>query len=123
MWVRLMPLGSFAAIPEPLTSYYIHPKSISASPEKMLAGLRVIMEPTLLSDCHGIDRWLWRRRIWATQLLSAAYIARENDLEGEVGYIVRSLLAWPSPFWQPERFRVFVVSLRNKLFGKARRVS
>jgi glycosyltransferase involved in cell wall biosynthesis len=119
MWVRLLPLGSFAAVAEPLTNYYIHPKSISASPEKMLDGLRVIIEPTLLANDRGMGRWIWRRRIWAAQLLSAAFIARENDLAGEVKYIVRSVLAWPSPFWLPKRFIVLVVSLRNKLFGKA----
>ncbi len=123
MWVRLMPLGSFAAVADPLTNYYVHPKSISASPEKMLDGLSSIIEQTLLADDHGIGRWLWRRRIWAAQLLSAAFIARENDLDGEIKYIIRSLLAWPSPFWQPKRFVVLFVSLQNKLPGKTRGAS
>lgn len=123
MWVRLMPLGSFAAVAEPLTNYYVHPKSISASPEKMLDGLRIILEPTLLANYHGFNRWLWKRRIWATQLMSAAIIARENDLPGEVKYSVRSFLAWPSPFWLPRRFFLPLVSLQNKLLGRARGAS
>jgi hypothetical protein len=114
-----MPLGSFIALPEPLTKYYVHPNSISASPEKMLAGLRIIMESTLLANDRGINRWLWRRRIWAAQLLSAALIARNNKLKSELNYIVRSLLAWPSPFWEPERFLALFVSLWNKFTGKA----
>jgi glycosyltransferase involved in cell wall biosynthesis len=118
MWVRLLPFGSLAAVPEPLTNYYLHPQSISASPERMLDGLRAILEPTLLNGYHGIERWIWRRRIWAEQLCSAALIARDNHVAGEMGYIIRSLLAWPSPFWQPRRFFAFGVSLQNKLFRK-----
>ncbi len=113
MWVRMMPLGEFAAVEDPLTGYYIHPKSMSASPEKMLDGLRDILEPTLLNGYRGIERWIWRRRIWAEQLCNAALIARENGLKGEIGYITRSLLGWPSPFWRPRRFLVFVVSVRR----------
>ncbi|MGA3131151.1 MAG: glycosyltransferase [Terracidiphilus sp.] len=122
MWVRLMPFGSFAAVTDPLTNYYVHPKSISASPEKMLAGLRAIMEPTLLARYRGIERWMWRRRIWAEQLCSAALIARDNNLKGELGYIVRSLLAWPSPFFRRRRFAVLAVNLRNQLLpGRERK--
>ena len=121
MWVRLMPFGSFAAVADPLTNYYVHPKSISASPEKMLDGLRVIMEPTLLARYRGIERWMWRRRIWAEQLCSAALIARDNNLKGEFGYITRSLLAWPSPFFQRRRFAVFAVNLRNQLRSRRER--
>jgi len=116
MWVRLKPFGSFAAVTDPLTYYYIHPKSISASPEKMLAGLRAIMEPTLLANYRGTERWMWRQRIWAEQLCSAALIARDNNLKGELGYIVRSLLAWPSPFFRWRRFVILAVNLRNQLF-------
>jgi glycosyltransferase involved in cell wall biosynthesis len=121
MWVRLLPFGSFAAVPEPLTNYYLHPQSISASPKRMLDGLRVILEPTLLDGYRGIERWIWRRRIWAEQLCSAALIARDNQLKGELGYAIRSLLAWPSPFFRPHRFQVFAVSLKNRLLSRQER--
>ena len=121
MWVRLMPFGSFAAVADPLTNYYVHPTSISASPEKMLDGLRVIMEPTLLARYRGIERWTWRQRIWAEQLCSAALIARDNNLKGELGYIVRSLLAWPSPFFRRRRFAIFAVNLKNLLLPRRER--
>ncbi len=118
MWVRLIPLGAFAAVAQPLTNYYIHPQSLSASPEKMLDGLRIILEPTLLAPYRGIERWIWRRRIWARQLLSAALIARDNHLKGELRYALRSLLSWPSPFWESRRFAVSLVSVRNQFFKK-----
>jgi len=115
MWVRLMPLGSFAASPEPLTNYYVHPKSMSASPGRMLEGLKAILDPILLAGYRGIERWSWRRRIWATQLCSAALIARENHLHDEIRYFLRSFAAWPSPFWQPQRYCAFAVSIRNRI--------
>jgi glycosyltransferase involved in cell wall biosynthesis len=118
MWVRMIPFGAFTAVDEPLTSYYVHPASLSASPERMLAGLKAILEPTLLAPYRGIERWIWRRRIWARQLISAALIARDNHLKGELRYALRSLLSWPSPFWESQRFAVFLVSLRNRLLSK-----
>ncbi len=121
MWVRMMPFGSFAASPEPLTNYYVHPKSMSASPERMLEGLRAILEPILLARYRGIERWIWRRRIWAAQLCSAALIARDNNLKGDLRYISRSLLAWPSPFFRWHRFAVFAASLKNQLLSRRER--
>ncbi len=116
MWVGLMPSGSFAAVNEPLTNYYVHPKSMSALPERMLEGLRAILEPILLVRYRGIERWIWRRRIWAEQLCGAALIARDNNLKGEFGYIAGSLLAWPSPLFRWRRFAVFAVSLKKQCF-------
>jgi glycosyltransferase involved in cell wall biosynthesis len=118
LWYRLLPLGRFAAVDEPLTQYWLSPQSSSASPERMLAAMSRIIEETLLAGLRGIPRWVWRRRIWAKQLQSAALIARDNHLKGELGYMARSLLSWPSPFWEPRRFLVLAVSLRNVLFGQ-----
>ena len=121
MWVRLVPLGAFAAVAEPLTNYYLHPASMSASPVKMLDGLRMILEPVLLAPYRGVERFVWRRRIWASQLLSAALIARDNHLKGELGYMIRSLLAWPSPFWESRRLVIFAVSFKNQWFARKER--
>lgn len=115
MWFRLKDLGDFEAVAEPLTKYYVHPASLSANPERMLHALNKILSSTLLSDLRGLDRWIWRRRILATQLCSAGLIARENGLDGEVQYMYRSLCAWPSPLWESRRFATFLISIRNKM--------
>lgn len=117
MWVRLKRLGDFAAVPDPLTDYYVYPNSLSANPGRMLDALDRIVDTTLVADLRGIDRWAWKRRIRAVQLSSAGLIARENGLNGEVGYMFRSLRAWPSPFWEHQRFAMFAVSIRNS-FGR-----
>jgi glycosyltransferase involved in cell wall biosynthesis len=118
MWVRLSRLGPFEVEPDVLTYYYVHPKSVSANPARMIAGLKKIIDKVLLSDLHGFDRWLWRRRILATQLCSAGLIARDNGLNGDLRYMFQSLCAWPSPLWQPRRFAIFAVSLRDHLLRR-----
>lgn len=115
MWVRLQRLGEFAAVPEPLTYYYVSPTSLSANPQRMIDALERILDTTLVSDLTGVGRWIWRRRIRAAQMLSAALIARDNKLCGEAGYLLRSFAAWPSPFWQPSRLATVAVTLRNHL--------
>jgi glycosyltransferase involved in cell wall biosynthesis len=115
MWFRLQKAGQFDAVLEPLTDYYVYPSSLSANPEKMIQTLYQFIDTTLLADLHGLHRWIWRRRILAAQLCSAGLIARDNRLQAETRYMLQSLCAWPSPFWQPRRFAIFAVSAA-KLF-------
>jgi glycosyltransferase involved in cell wall biosynthesis len=114
MWVRLQRMGSFQAVPEPLTDYYVYPASMSADPKRMLDAMEQIIDTTLVADLKGPGRWMWSRRVRAVQLYSAALIARDNDLKGEAGYMLQSLASWPSPFWEPRRFAGLAVSLRNQ---------
>ena len=115
MWFRLQRLGQFEAISDPLTDYYVYPKSLSSNPGKMLQALDRFIDSTLLTDLRGVDRWAWRHRIRAVQLCSAGLIARENGLDCEARYMFQSLRAWPSPFWKPRRFSMWAVSAKNRL--------
>jgi glycosyltransferase involved in cell wall biosynthesis len=120
MWVRLQRYGTFACVEQPLTRYFVSAGSMSADPERMLTAFEQILSSTLVSDVHGLRRWLWTRRAWAVQLYSAGLIARDNGLPGEVRYMLRSLAAWPSPFWQPHRAAGLAVSLKNNVLGRTR---
>src|ERR1035441_8476932 len=97
MWFRLQSYGRFEAVHDPLTDYYVYPKSLSANPEIMLQAARIIIDATLTADLRGFQRWAWRRRILAVQLCSAGLIARDNGLKSELRYMFLSLCAWPSP--------------------------
>lgn len=118
MWMRLQRIGGFAAVQDALTDYYVYPASMSTDPKRMLDAMEQILPTTLVEDLHGTERWAWTRRIRAVQLYSAALIARDNRLNGEIGYMLRSFAAWPSPFWEPQRFAGLAVSLRNQLFDR-----
>jgi len=117
-WVRLQRLGAFEAVAEPLTKYFLHANAASTNPRLMLEALDKILDTTLLADLKGFSRWAWRRRIRAAQLCSAGLIARDNMLKSELHYMFSSLCEWPSPFWQPRRFGVFLVSARNAVFRR-----
>ncbi len=114
MLVRLLRLGKFVAVADPLTEIYLHPDSLSANPDRMLRALEQIIDTTLLEGLRGLDRWAWRRRVWAEQLSSAGLIARDNKLKGEVMFMIRSICVWPSPLWAPRRFAMLAVSARNR---------
>jgi glycosyltransferase involved in cell wall biosynthesis len=118
MWMRLQRIGSFAAVPGALTDYYVYPTSMSTDPKRMLDALEQILPTTLVDDLQGSARWVWTHRIRAVQFYSAALIARDNGLKGEISYILRSLAAWPSPLWEPRRFAGLAVSVRNQLLGR-----
>lgn len=118
MWVRLSRIGSFAAVAGPLTDYYVYPTSMSTDPRRMLVAMEQILPATLVADLAGVSRWTWSQRVRAVQLYSAGLIARDNGLQGELGYMLRSLAAWPSPLWEPQRFAGFAVSVRNQLLGR-----
>lgn len=118
MWMRLSKLGSFAAVLDALTDYYVYPSSMSTDPGRMLVAMEQILPTTLLADLDGWSRWSWSQRIRAAQLYSAALIVRDNGLPGEIGYMLRSLAAWPSPFWEPQRLAGFAVSVRSQLLRR-----
>jgi glycosyltransferase involved in cell wall biosynthesis/O-antigen/teichoic acid export membrane protein len=111
MWVRLLPMCQFECVAEPLTDYYVYPGSLSANPERMLRALDRIIENTLLSGKSHLSRWAERQRILAAQLCSAGLIARDNGLNGEIRYFVRSIFAWPSPLWESRRFSILASSV------------
>lgn len=120
MWVRLARLGNFAAVPDALTEYYVYPSSMSTDPKRMLDAMEQILPATLVGDIEGPARWAWTHRIRAVQLYSAALIARDNGRKGELAYMLRSIAAWPSPLWEPQRFSMLAISLRNELLGNGR---
>jgi hypothetical protein len=114
LWFRPSRLGQFEAVTEPLTDYYVHGNSLSANPERMIEGLDQFIDTTLLADLHGLNRWAWRQRVRATQLCAAGLIARNNHLESEFRYMVRSMCAWPLPGWEPRRLAMLAVSAKNR---------
>lgn len=115
MWVRLKKFGQFEAVSDPLTDYYVYPHSLSANPKRMIDALDQIIDTTLVADLNGFDRWAWKKRIRAVQLCSAGLIARDNCLDSELEYMLQAIYAWPSPFWTPQRFATFAVTLKNRL--------
>jgi hypothetical protein len=71
-----------------------------------------MLDDVLLADMTGLKRALWRRRIISYQAFKACLTARAaGDKVTERAYMKKSVMQWPSPFWAPERFRFFAVTL------------
>jgi hypothetical protein len=71
-----------------------------------------MLDNVLLRDLAGLKRAVWRRRIVSYQAYKAVLTARGSGKRAEeISFMKKSLVAWPSPFWFPERFKAFAVTL------------
>lgn len=112
LWFRLITKGPFCVCPEPLTDYRSSAGGLSGDANHMYNDFMKMLDDTLLADMSGLRRFLWRRRIIAYQAFKACLTARAaGDKATELQYMKKSVLEWPSPFWAPERFRFFAVTL------------
>ena len=112
LWFRLIAKGPFCVCPEPLTGYRCSSGGLSGDPHHMYNDFMKMLDDVLLADMTGLRRALWRRRIISYQAFKACLTARGNgDKKAEREYMKKSVMEWPSPFWAPERFRSFAVTL------------
>jgi glycosyltransferase involved in cell wall biosynthesis len=118
LWVRMYPLGKFVGVPESLTGYRDHRSGLSSNPELALSCVQTLLEGSLISDLSGPSRFAWRRRILAVQMHKAALSARTNGRNGHgLMLMLRSVLLWPFPGWEPARFTGLAVALRDVVLG------
>ena len=112
LWFRLKAEGSFCVCPESLTYYQTSPSGLSGNADLLYNDFLKMLDGVLLADMTGLRRALWRRRIISYQAFKACLTARgAGDKKSEREYMKKSVMQWPSPFWAPERFRFFAVTL------------
>ena len=118
LWLRLQKQGPFCAVDEPLTRYRVSNSGLSGNAEHMLSEAKSMVEDRLLAGLSGAQRWLWRRRILSYQCYKAALTARASgERSGELRYLLQSFAIWPSPGFEPRRWKVLAVTLKNSLGG------
>jgi glycosyltransferase involved in cell wall biosynthesis len=116
LWLRLIALGPFCVVDEPLTRYRVSDTGLSANADLMLADALSMIEGQLLAGFSGIPRWLWRKRILSYQFYKAALTARSvGQRHKELRMLLQSFATWPSPTWEPRRFKVLAVTLVRAL--------
>ena len=121
LWVRLilqkkMRLGW---VPEPLTCY----RETNVNSSKRIDGMLeadLLSLPTMVSDLHGLSKFAWRQRILAAILFRAAMNARQAGDSRELGFLVRSILTWPSPFVRPMRYNALLYTLAKRFSPSSR---
>jgi glycosyltransferase involved in cell wall biosynthesis len=112
LWFRLSEVGEFCTCPEPLTDYRLSSGGLSGDADHMFNDFMKMLDDVLLKGFTGMRRSLWRRRIISYQAFKACLTARAaGNKAKEREYMKRSVLTWPSPFWSPERFKYFAVTL------------
>jgi glycosyltransferase involved in cell wall biosynthesis len=104
LWVRLAKDHRFAVVLEPVTGYRISNGQMSTNIDLMLSNTEQILDSSLLLGLNGVSRAMWRRRIRASQLFSAAILARDAGSPDSLAFVRRSLREWPAPAFQPERY-------------------
>ena len=71
------------------------------------------------------DWWASKQLEWRvaavspTVLVYSGVLFADSQGDSELRYLLRSVLTWPSPLWQPKRFATFVVTLRNQVRNRA----
>lgn len=107
-FVRLTPDRCMVAVLEPLVR--VHADSgMSMRGEAMLQTELSILE-SLLTGLTGISRWTWKLRILSRMYYRAGVSARARNERG-LGHLLRSLLYWPSPLFEPTRYKTIAISL------------
>jgi len=70
-----------------------------------------MLTTSLLKDLDGWSRWAWRQRAWSAELSRCAITARSAHHRQAISLFLRSLMAWPSPFFLSWRWKALVVDL------------
>lgn len=118
LWSRLIDSGPFCNVNEPLTLYQVSNTGLSSNAEHMFREAKSLLDLRLLLGLKGMRRALWRQRILSYQSYKAALTARASQQTAlEVGFILKSFLYWPSPFWNPDRLKFLAVATRNFASG------
>jgi len=112
MWVRLKPWGAFVAAPERLAVVRLTPQSMSSNAQRMIDNMEAILEDTLLQGLHGFSRRCWKRRIRSVAQMHAAITDGAFSRTLERKRLIKSILYWPFPWYEPRRYKVL---LRNLL--------
>jgi glycosyltransferase involved in cell wall biosynthesis len=107
LWIRMAIAHQFGCVDEPLAVISESPGSMSKHPHRMLRNTQRIMDRSLLLGLRGVRRLLWRRRVWAAALYSAALAARSGTEESAKQFLWQSLVQWPSPTFLPGRWAAF----------------
>lgn len=123
LWVRLSHRFGFVFVPEPVTLYQVTVGSFSADYYKLIQTTEMILEPTLVADLTGINRYLWKRRIRAAELYRAFLSAREKGHEVAPLFLWKSVWQWPFPTFLPKRLYALLLYVSGSRKGRPKVVA
>jgi len=114
LWLRLLHSGvAFAACPEPLLLYRIHPDSVSHDAMLALAEAKDIYRRRVLPYVPRGKRWFARQRSQSGQEAAAAFALRRVGGSRYLSMMAVSILR--DPFCQPHRYKVLAHMVYTRL--------
>ena len=113
LWLRLLDAGTkFAACPEPLVRYRIHPNSVSRNAKRSLRVAKEIYRRHVLPQLPSHTRWIAHQRSQSGQEASAAFTMREMGEPGYLSMMLLSILRYP--FNEPHRYKGLLYMLYTR---------
>jgi len=116
LWVRLGPGCRMVAVKDPVTWYRVSEGSMSMDADRMLAAVSRMLATSLPRGLSGLSRWAWLRRAWSAELSRCALSAREVRDRRSRRFLLRSLAAWPSPFFLSWRWKALALEMAREMF-------
>lgn len=114
LWLRLLHAGvAFAACPEPLLLYRIHPGSVSHNAILALTEVKQIYRRRVLPHLPRATRWLSHIKSQSGQEAAAAHVLRRVGDPRHLAMMATSILRYPLN--KPHRYKVFAHMLYTRL--------
>jgi glycosyltransferase involved in cell wall biosynthesis len=110
LYSRLIAMGNFVSVPEPLGYRLEHGDNYSQKPDKMLAAVRAAL-PTLLRDVKGVRRIIRKMKVLAGQYTAASLMCRGSSETKSLRLALRGVALWPLPTFDPGRWKVCAVQV------------
>lgn len=107
-FIRLTPQRRMVGVLEPLVRVY-GDSGMSMRGETMLQTELSIVD-SLLVGLSGLRRFTWKLRILSRMYYRAGISARAHNERG-LRHLLRSLIYWPSPLFEPARYKTIAISL------------
>lgn len=113
--VRLTPGRILACVDVPVVRVYEARNSMSKALENMMQAEMSIVA-TLLKGLTGLSRVVWKQRILSRIYYRATISAREARISCWP-WLLRSFMYWPSPAFEPVRFKIALMELQRQSSG------
>ncbi|RUR83031.1 glycosyltransferase family 2 protein [Chlorogloeopsis fritschii PCC 9212] len=116
MWLRIAFCYPFAVVKEPLTLYRQHSNNTTKNRQKMIQGLRTVIEKTFQSV--PLELLYLRNRAYASIFLGMAWLAvGEGDYKKAISYHQQALLHHPQVFFSKKCLRLSLAIATIRWFG------
>jgi hypothetical protein len=115
LFYRLSRITTFAAIADPTAVYRLHAESLTNRDWEAVLHYAEIVAREIQNDFTGFRKFFLRRKANSRLFASAGVAAREQSSPEFLRYIVKSLISYPFPDFWPNRYKILLKMLAQKM--------